>query len=325
MKSVRRAVFPVGGLGTGILPATKAAPKELLAVVDKPLIHYAVEEVVRAGVRQLIIITSRGKRAIEDHFDKAYELESALALHNRYELLSELRRLFPADLRFQFVRQSEPLGIGHAIGCARVFLGDEPFLVVVPDELIDSPLPASAQVIDSFDRFGRSVVGVLPPGEAVPAAELSGVPFSAGLYRLNPPPGTASQRAMPLALAGRCVLTPEIFDFIDTTPPRPHGEVELADVLVAFAASHPLIGRELEGERFDCGTKLGYLGAILHYGLRHPVVGEPFAGMVRAAAAERPAARPSGALNVGRVRHDGARVLHDGARVLHDGARAVND
>jgi UTP--glucose-1-phosphate uridylyltransferase len=168
MMSVRRAVFPVAGLGTGILPATKAAPKELLAVVDKPLIQYAVEEVVRAGIRQLVIITNRSKRAIEDHFDKAYELESALALHNRYELLTELRRLFPADVTFQFVRQSEPLGSGHALGSARVFLGAEPFLVVVPDELIDARVPAATQVLDSFDRFGRSVVGVLPPDEVGP-------------------------------------------------------------------------------------------------------------------------------------------------------------
>jgi UTP--glucose-1-phosphate uridylyltransferase len=148
--------------GTGILPATKAAPKELLAVVDKPLIQYAVEEVVRAGVRQLVIITSRGKRAIEDHFDKAYELESALALHNRYELLSELRRLFPADLRFQFVRQSEPLGIGHAIGCARVFLGDEPFLVVVPDE---SSAMAAAQLIEASGA-GVSALATAPGDDA---------------------------------------------------------------------------------------------------------------------------------------------------------------
>ena len=294
MMSVRRAVFPVGGLGTGILPATKAAPKELLAVVDKPLIQYAVEEVVRAGIRQLVMITNRSKRAIEDHFDKAYELESALALHNRYELLSELRRLFPADVTFQFVRQSEPLGIGHALGTARVFLGAEPFLVVIPDELIDAPVPAAAQVLDSFGRFGRSVVGVLPADEARPASVggLSGVPFSPGLYRLNPPPGTAKQRVLPLVPAGRYVLTPEIFDFLATTPPRPHGEVELVDALVALAASTPVMGCELEGKRFDCGTKLGYLGAILHYGMRHPAVGDSFGAMVRAAAAEHPAVAP---------------------------------
>src|SRR5262245_43176739 len=229
MTAVRRAVFPVAGLGTGILPATKAAPKELLAVVDKPLIQYAVEEVVRAGIRQLIFITSRTKRAIEDHFDKAYELESALALHNRYELLSELRRLFPDDVTFQFVRQPEPLGIGHALACARVFLGGEPFLVVVPDELIDGPVPAAAEVLDSFERFGRPVVGVLPADEAGPApiAGLWGVPFSPGLYRVNSPHGTAGQRAVPLAPAGRYVLTPEIFDSLAHVPPAPHGEIEL--------------------------------------------------------------------------------------------------
>jgi UTP--glucose-1-phosphate uridylyltransferase len=310
MTSVRRAVFPVGGLGTGILPATKAAPKELLAVVDKPLIHYAVEEVLRAGVRQVIIITSRGKRAIEDHFDKAYELESALALHNRYELLSELRSLFPADVTFQFVRQSEPLGIGHALGCARVFLGDEPFVVVVPDELIDGALPAATQVIDTFNRLGRPIIGVAPAGQAL--AELSGVPFSPGLYRLNPPAGTAHQPAAPLALVGRHVLTPQVFEFLATTPPRSHGEVELVDALAAYAANHALIGRELEGKRFDCGTKLGYLAAILHFGVRHPAVGEAFAAMVRDAAGERPApVRPHAALRGGRVREDAARAVND--------------
>jgi hypothetical protein len=144
---IRSAVFPVGGLGTGILPATTAAPKGLLPVVDKPLIHYAVEEALGAGVRQMVFVTNRNKRAIEDHFDKAYELESALALHNRYELLTELRRLFPPDVTYLFVRQPEPLGLGHAVGCARVFLSGEPFLVIVPDELVAGPVPAAAQLI----------------------------------------------------------------------------------------------------------------------------------------------------------------------------------
>jgi UTP--glucose-1-phosphate uridylyltransferase len=311
MTRVRRAVFPVGGLGTGILPATKAAPKELLAVVDKPLIHYAVEETVRAGVRQLIIVTSRSKRAIEDHFDKAYELESALALHNRYELLSELRRLFPADVSFQFVRQSEPLGIGHALGCARALLGDEPFLVVVPDELIDAPMPAAAQVADAFERFGKPVIGVAPSGPSGPPGELVGVPFAPGDYRIGAPSGAVGQPAQPLALAGRAVLTPEVFDFIDTTPPRAHGEVELADALASFSASRALIGRELEGRRFDCGTKLGYLGAILHFGLRHPAVGEPFGAMVRAAAAERAAPARPAALRAARSPGEDARAVND--------------
>jgi UTP--glucose-1-phosphate uridylyltransferase len=308
MSRIRKAVFPVGGLGTGILPATKAAPKELFPVVDKPLIQYVVEEVLRAGVRQLILITSRTKRAIEDHFDKAYELETALALHNRYELLAELRRLFPHDVSFQFVRQPEPLGTGHALLCARTSLGDEPFLVVAADELIDAPVPAAVQLLDAFDRFGHSVVAVTPAAEAAPgAARLTGTAFSPGLYRIAAAAASSPRRPIPLALAGRCVLTPGILDYLATTPPGPDGEIDLADALAALAAHQPVIGRELAGERFDCGTKLGYLSAILHFGMRHPVVGEPFATRVRAAAAG-PAVVPA--------------PVHS---VAAPGGRAVND
>src|SRR5262245_19464574 len=310
MTAVRRAVFPVAGLGTGILPATKAAPKELLAVVDKPLIQYAVEEVVRAGIRQLIFITSRTKRAIEDHFDKAYELESALALHNRYELLSELRRLVPADVTFQFVRQSEPLGIGHALGCARVFLGAEPFLVVVPDELVDGPVPAAAQVIETFDRLGKPVVGVAPADEAGAAAggELWGDPIATRLYRLTARHGTANRHALPLVPVGRYVLGPEIFDFLAQTPPTGRGEGELADALAAFAAANVVIGRDVEGLRFDCGTTLGYLAAILHFGMRHPALGDSFGAMVHAAAAGHGAVAARRPVQGARARHDGARA-----------------
>ena len=153
-RSVQKAVFPVGGYGTGILPATKATPKELLTVVDKPLIHYAVEEALRAGIRQMIFVTHRSKRAIEDHFDKAYELEAALMQQKRYELLTDLRRSFPRDVAYLFVRQSEPLGLGHALSCARVLLADSPFLVIVPDELVDAPLPAAAQMVESCAHWG---------------------------------------------------------------------------------------------------------------------------------------------------------------------------
>jgi UTP--glucose-1-phosphate uridylyltransferase len=285
----RKAVFPVGGFGIGMLPATKAAPKELLAVVDKPLIHYAVEEAVRAGLKQLILVTRRGKRAIEDHFDKAYELESALALHNRYELLSELRRLFPRDVSFQFVRQSEPLGIGHAILCARMLIGEDPFVVIIPDELVDGTVPASAQLIDSFDRFGLNVVGVAVTGgaECAAAGRLEGTPFGPGLYRIAAGTGHSIPRTVPLAVAGRFVLGPDIFDYLETTAPGPGGEVELGDALRSLAANRAVFARELEGRRFDCGSKLGYLAANLHFGLRHPVIGESFAAMVCAAADER--------------------------------------
>jgi UTP--glucose-1-phosphate uridylyltransferase len=285
---IRKAVFPVGGLGTSVLPATKAAPKEMLVVVDKPLIHYAVEEAVRAGIRQLILVTNRSKRAIEDHFDKAYELESALALHNRYELLSELRRLFPADVTFQFVRQQAPLGIGHAILCARPLVNDDPFLVIVPDELVDAAVPGALQVVDAYTRFGTTVVGVsVKSGASADAVGcLQGAPSGHGAYRLISKPGR-SERQVPIALAGRFVLEPEIFDFLATTAPGPDGEVNLCDALQSFGATHRVIARELEGVRFDCGSKLGYLAAILHFGMRHPAIGESFAAMVRAAAGER--------------------------------------
>ena len=289
---VRKAVFPVGGFGTGMLPATKAAPKELLAVVDKPLIHYAVEEAVRAGVRQLILVTNRGKRAIEDHFDKAYELESALALHNRYELLSELRRFFPHDVSFQFVRQPAPLGIGDAILCARTLVGDEPFLVIVPDELIDAAVPASAQLIDAFRHLRSTVIGVpvVEPAAAGAPSRLKGQPLGPGVYRIVEASGRSIPRPVALRLAGRFVLGPEAFDYLETTAPGGAGEVELEEALQSLAANGPVFARELDGRCFDCGSKLGYLSATLHFGMRHPTVGESFTALVRAVAEAPPSA-----------------------------------
>jgi UTP--glucose-1-phosphate uridylyltransferase len=282
---VRKAVFPVGGYGTGILPATKAAPKELLAVVDKPLIQYAVEEALGAGVRQMIFVTHRSKRGIEDHFDKAYELESALALQNRYELLAELRQLFPPDVTYLFVRQAGPLGLGNALSCARVLVGDDPCLVIVPDELVDAPTPAAAQIVDAFARFGRATIATLGSGEGeggrayVESVRMA--PRIARVTRIAPAAETGPGAA---ALVGRFVLPPVVFDYLATTPPRANGEIELTDALAAMLAQHPILARDLEGERFDCGTRLGYLAATLHFGLRHPTVGEQFSDLVRAAA-----------------------------------------
>jgi UTP--glucose-1-phosphate uridylyltransferase len=301
---VNKAVFPIGGYGTGILPATKATPKELLAVVDKPLIHYAVEEALRAGMRQMIFVTHRNKRAIEDHFDKAYELESALVLHNRYELLAELRQLFPRDVTYLFVRQAEPFGLGHALTCARVLLGDEPFLVILPDELVDAPMPAAAQVLDTFTRWGQPTIATLPPGEGCVQAAVDGVRMAPRVARVTRVYGPADAGAGAAPVAGRFVLTPAVFDYLATTPPRDSGEVELADALAAMLAAHPIVARELEGEHFDCGTRLGYLAATVHFGLRHPVVGQQFAAIVRAAAthdapasARRPPIAPRVAAN----------------------------
>jgi UTP--glucose-1-phosphate uridylyltransferase len=283
---VRKAVFPVGGYGTGILPATKATPKELLAVVDKPLIHYAVEEALGAGIRQMIFVTQRNKRAIEDHFDKAYELESALVMQNRYELLAELRQSFPRDVSYLFVRQAEARGLGHALTCARVLLGDEPFLVIVPDELVDAPMSAAAQVLDAFSRWGQPTIATLPPGECEPVqASVDSVPMAPHVARVTRIHGPSLAGAGAAPMVGRFVLTAAVFDYLATTPPRAGGEIELADALAAMLTVHPIVARELEGERFDCGSRLGYLAATVHFGLRHPVVGQQFATIVRSAAA----------------------------------------
>ncbi len=291
---VSKAVFPVGGYGTGILPATKATPKELLAVVDKPLIHYAVEEALRAGMRQMIFVTHRNKRAIEDHFDKAYELESALVMQNRYELLAELRQLFPRDVTYLFVRQAEPFGLGHALACARVLLGDEPFLVIVPDELVDAPVPAAVQVLDTFRRWGQLTLATLPPTEGAPVhASVDSVRMAPRVARVTRIYGPSEAGAGTAPMAGRFVLTPTVFDYLATTPPRDSGEIELADSLAAMLAVHPIVARELEGERFDCGSRLGYLAATVHFGLRHPVVGAQFATIVRSAAATHGAMVPA--------------------------------
>jgi UTP--glucose-1-phosphate uridylyltransferase len=292
--AIHKAVFPVGGFGTELLPATKAAPKELLPVVDKPLIHYAVEEALRAGVRQMIFVTSRTKRAIEDHFDKAYELESELARQHRDDLLAELRRLFPPDVTYQFVRQPEPRGLGHAIACAQVLVGGEPFLVIISDELLDAPVPAALQLVNAFRRWGEPLVGTAVAADgSSPAAWVEGVDIGPRMSRVTRIRGAAAPSAAPVA--GRFVLGPRIFDFLKTTPPRASGEVELTDALASMLATEPVLARDVEGVRFDCGAKLGYLAATLHFGLRHPALGEAFAALVHAVAAERiPSARAAG-------------------------------
>jgi UTP--glucose-1-phosphate uridylyltransferase len=283
---VRKAVFPIGGLGTGILPATKAAPKELLPIVDKPLIQYAVEEALRADIRQMIFVTNRNKRSIEDHFDKAYELEAALAVQRRCELLSELRRLFPPDVSYQFVRQPTPLGLGHALTCARTLVGNEPCLVIVPDDLLDAQVPAAQQLLNTFRRWGQTVIGTLPDGcgSAGVGGFVEGVAMSPGLARVSHVRAPRLPTAGAAAMAGRFVLVPEVFDFLATTPPHANGEIELADALQAMLGSCSMVAHQLDARRFDCGTKLGYLEATLHFGLRHPLLGAPFAAMVKSAA-----------------------------------------
>jgi len=282
MAPVRKAVFPVAGLDTGFLPATKAAPKEMLTVVDKPLIHYAVEEAIAAGIREMVFVTSRHKRSIEDHFDMAYELEESLEQERRAELLSDLRKLFPADVRYLYVRQREYGGLGSALMCAQSLLGSAPFAVIVPDELIDASTPAISQVLASFNALQQPVVGVRVASGSEPAVDVlrTGTAFCERTHhvvrfeRLEQP--TAGQ----LIPVGRYVLTPRVFDYLARHDDA-YGIPDLHTALRELAAEQSLLAYEVEGERFACGTKLGLLAANVHYGLKHPDLAAPFADLIQ--------------------------------------------
>jgi UTP--glucose-1-phosphate uridylyltransferase len=284
MTRIRKAVFPVAGLGTRFLPATKASPKEMLPIVDKPLIQYAVEEAAAAGITEMIFVTGRGKRSIEDHFDKAYELETELASHGKIKQLKEIQGLLPDNLHYFYVRQSEALGLGHAVSCARPLVGDEPFAVVLADDLIDAETPVLQQMIDLYDQHVSSVIGV----QNVPLDQTSqyGIvrPQSMGvrIHRVagiveKPQPESAPST---LGVVGRYVFTPEIFDFLDKVTPGAGGEIQLTDAIAAMLASHPVLAYEFKGQRYDCGSKLGYLEAAVVYALRHPAVGAQFGNFI---------------------------------------------
>jgi UTP--glucose-1-phosphate uridylyltransferase len=280
---VRKAVFPVAGLDTGLLPATKAAPKEMLTVVDKPLIHYAVEEAIAAGVREMIFVTNRNKRAIEDHFDMAYELETSLAHQDRENELKDLQRLFPSDVKYLYVRQREYTGLGSALRCARPLLGDEPFALILPDELIDSPAPAIAQLLDSHNAMQQPVVGVQPRRRGDIALDTLRTRPSfrnrthhvSGFYRDD------ARESSGYIAAGRYVLTPSIFRYLAQAPAPGAAEFGLHEALQSLLAHESVVAYEISGERFSCRTKLGLLGATVHYGLKHPELAEPFRELLR--------------------------------------------
>lgn len=290
---VRKAVFPVAGIDTGFLPATKAAPKEMLTVVDKPLIHYAVEEAIAAGIREMVFITSRHKRSIEDHFDMAYDLEESLEQECREEVQAELRRLFPSDVRYLYVRQREYGGLGSALMCAQALLGDSPFAVIVPNELIDAPTPAIAQLMASFNAMQQPVVGVRVADGEEPADEMlrTGAAFCERTHhvvRFEPVDRPGAGELMPV---GRYVLTPRIFEYLDRSVAAT-GTPDLHAALRDLAAEQSLLAYEIEGERFACSTKLGLLGANVHYGLKHPDLAAPFAELLRRVHAGLPRQAP---------------------------------
>ncbi len=284
MTKIRKAVFPVAGLGTRFLPATKASPKEMLPIVDKPLIQYAVEEAAAAGITEMIFVTGRGKRSIEDHFDKAYELEAELASHGKVKQLEEIQSLLPDNLHYSYVRQSEALGLGHAVLCARSLVGDEPFAVVLADDLIDAEVPVLSQMIDLYEQHASSVVGVqnVPLEQSQQYGIVRPQSMGVRIHRIadiveKPQPENAPST---LGVVGRYVFTPEIFDYLERVVPGTGGEIQLTDAIAAMLSTHPVLAYEFKGKRYDCGSKLGYLEATVVYALKHPAVAEEFGSFI---------------------------------------------
>ena len=281
MKKITKAVFPVAGLGSRFLPATKASPKEMLPVVDKPLIQYAVEEAAAAGITDMVFITGRNKRAIEDHFDKAYELETELTLRNKAELLQAVRAATPPGINYIYIRQSEALGLGHAVLCAAPVIDDEPFAIILADDLIDAEVPVMRQMTDLAMRDGCSVIGVMPvaPDDVgswgiVETRAMDGRAATISRIVEKPKPGTTPST---LAVVGRYVLTPRIFHHLRAVAPGAGGEIQLTDGIAALLAEERVLAYAFEGRRYDCGRKLGYLEATVNFGLKHPETGEAFA------------------------------------------------
>jgi len=281
MKRISKAIFPVAGLGSRFLPVTKASPKEMLPVVDKPLIQYAVEEAAAAGITDMIFITGRNKRAIEDHFDKAYELETELALRNKVDLLEAVQAATPPGINCIYIRQSEALGLGHAVLCAEPVVGDEPFAVILADDLIDAQVPVMRQMVEMAGRMNASMIGVMDvPAEAtVRYGIVETEPAGNRLGRITrivekPKAGTTTST---LAVIGRYLLSPRIFGHLRTMPPGAGGEIQLTDGIARLAAEEAVYAYAFDGRRYDCGSKLGYLEASVDFGLKHPETGAGFA------------------------------------------------
>ncbi|MBM9602750.1 UTP--glucose-1-phosphate uridylyltransferase GalU [Desulfopila inferna] len=277
---VRKAVIPVAGLGTRFLPATKAIPKEMLTIVDRPTIQYIVEEVVASGIEQIIFVTSEGKSAIENHFDYNFQLDSVLREKKKVVLGEELNMISNL-IDIVSVRQKKPLGLGHAIWTARHVVGDEPFMVLLGDDLVLSKQPCARQMLNLFDDVGESIIAVqrVAPEQThqygIVEGEKNGRERTYKVTRLveKPAPGTTDSD---MAIIGRYILMPEIFDLLSRTTPGHGGEIQLTDALLALSKKREMFAYEFEGTRYDAGDKLGYLKAIIAYGLRHTELGEPF-------------------------------------------------
>jgi UTP--glucose-1-phosphate uridylyltransferase len=281
MKKIKKAVFPVAGLGTRFLPATKASPKEMLPIVDKPLIQYAVEEAVEAGMDQMIFITGRSKRAIADHFDKAFELEHELEAKGKDVLLRIVRSIVPDHVSCIYLRQAEALGLGHAVLCALPVVGNEPFAVILADDLIDGGGQGClSQMVDVYEYQGRSVLGVerVPQEETnkygvVKASQLEDHVYKVESIVEKPSPDKAPSN---LAVVGRYILTPRIFEKLQSTQKGTGGEIQLTDGIAALLKEEQVLAYEFHGKRYDCGSKIGYLEATVEYALKHEELSDEF-------------------------------------------------
>ena len=281
MMKVTKAVFPVAGMGTRFLPATKASPKEMMPIVDKPLIQYAVEEAVAAGITDMIFVTGRSKRAIEDHFDKAYELENELERRGKLELLEFVRNLLPKNINCIYIRQPEALGLGHAVLCAKPVIGDEPFAVLLADDLLDGNPPVMKQMVDIYDYYHCSVLGVqeVPRADTRSYGIVAAKPMAERIEQISsivekPKPDEAPSN---LAVVGRYVLTSRIFHHLENVKPGSGGEIQLTDGIAALLDEQQVLAYRYDGIRYDCGSKLGYLKATVEFALRHQEVAEDFA------------------------------------------------
>lgn len=284
MKPIKKCVFPVAGMGTRFLPATKASPKEMLPIVDKPLIQYAVEEAVEAGCTEMVFITGRNKRSIEDHFDKAYELETELELRQKDKLLAHVRDILPPNITCLYIRQTEALGLGHAVLCAQAAVGDEPFAVILADDLIDAPKGALKQMVDVYNQSGNSVLGVetIDPSQTgsygiVEVEQLKNYQRIINIVE-KPKPEEAPSN---LAVVGRYILTPRIFDLLTNLPRGAGNEIQLTDGIARLLDHEFVLAHAFDGKRYDCGSKLGYLEATVAYGLKHPETGEQFEELLK--------------------------------------------
>jgi len=285
MQKITKAVFPVAGLGSRFLPATKASPKEMMPVVDKPLIQYAVEEAVAAGITDMIFITGRNKRAIEDHFDKAYEVEAELAARGKLELLRAVQEVIPKHVNCIYIRQPEALGLGHAVLCARPIVQNEPFAVILADDLIDGETSVIQQMVAVYERYQSSILGVqnVPRAQTNQYGIVSSQPLETDVEQVNgivekPKPADAPST---LAVVGRYVLTPRIFHHLANVQAGAGGEIQLTDGIAALMQEEKLLAYRFAGTRYDCGSKLGYLKATVAFGLKHPELRDDFSAYLK--------------------------------------------